>query len=663
MNVKTVKYKAIAFSLITALLFSGCKDFMERDVEDGYSVESVKTLKQYQDLTGALYGAQIWIGYHTKFNWVVNEGLAGNLINIYDDEGALFLGKVGATNTHFNDGYRSLFSGVISAANYLINKPMPTLSDEEAEQVKAEAKMFRGLAYFMATEYWGEVPLVRDNEKVIANKLTVPKADRATIYRAIEMDWLDAARWLPEDPNWRAGRATKWSAQGMLAKLYLTMASCVSDEVATYGCPFNVNTQGWGGGSDYYYDQAKIYADSVINSGYYSLVPYADIFALKSQMHNPCNEALFSLHFSDVNGYGTGAHWQAHMSASYGPDDVEPAEKLFWGPGTCWGGWKSLAWTLYESYEDGDLRKREVIICAGEKNYTNWQGTPAPFAFEDYGMSGGLGLNKIKKYVYGWQSTTDAMSNPMRLDFLRLADVYMIYAEAEMYKGKGVTDKVALSQRLVDVVRAHGGPDAVAKLPTTMAFCNVVPLERELEYIYKGWSEVLEKDLQEEGLPFVRTTMMVPMKRTGQYADFIQERRKEFAMEGHGWVDVKRLFYRDPKRAQEFFKEQDRGWCTQDRYGEDIAHGVDSKNPGTGYVRRALYQKAVRANPDIWLPINDAETEPPTPIEPSLSPREEHKGVYYTTWFLPIPADVALQIPTGSGQNYIEELENGTYKW
>ena len=289
MNAKTViKYKAIALALIAVLLFSGCKDFLERDAYDQFSAEGVETLEQYQNLTGALYGGRMWIGYHSKFNWAVNEGLPGNLLNIYDEEGALFLGRVGATNVHLSDGYRSLFAGVISAANFIINKPKPTLTEEEAKMVEAEAKMFRGLAYFLATEYWGEVPLIRNNEFVIANKINVPKADRKTLYKAIELDWLFAAKYLPEDRNWRPGRASKWSAQGMLAKLYLTMASCQADLSAYEGDrePFIVDTP------DYYYDKVIAYADSVIRYSGATLVSYAEIFAITNRMHNPSNEAL-----------------------------------------------------------------------------------------------------------------------------------------------------------------------------------------------------------------------------------------------------------------------------------------------------------------------------------------------------------------------------------
>ena len=359
MNVITKKCKALSlyFSLMAMLLFSGCKDFLEGDVEDGYNLESIQTMDQYVKLTGALYGGRMWIGYHSTFQWAVNESLAGNLLRVNGDDGALFAGDVAATNGHLKSGFQSLFSGVISSANFLINKDKSTLTEEEACQIEAEARLFRGLAYFLATEYWGEVPLIRNNEKVISEQLSVPKADRKTLYKAIEEDWLFAEKYLPEDRNWMKGRASRWSAKGMLAKLYLQMASCQAD-VGAYGCPYICPDP------SAYYQKAIDYATDVIDHSGATLVPYADIFKIDNPLYTPCDEALFSLILSDL-GYNEGAHWQCYMAASYGPDDAKLEDKEFWSPSACWGGWISLTYTLCESYDNEDLRKREVVLYPG----------------------------------------------------------------------------------------------------------------------------------------------------------------------------------------------------------------------------------------------------------------------------------------------------------
>ncbi len=410
MNLKTIKYKVIAFGLTAMLLASGCKDFLERDVEDGFSTASIQTKEQYLMLTGALYGGSLWLDFNDKFGWVVNEGLSGNLYNVYDQEGQFFKGNIVPSNDILEKGYTSLYSGVISAANFIINadKTTSTMTEEEANQIEAEARIFRGMAYFLATEIWGEVPLVLNNEYDITNKVQLPKANRATIYKAIEKDWLFAAEHLGDEMNWGkvGGRVSKWGAKGMLAKLYLTMASCQVDVPQSYICPNPAE----------YYQKVVNLTTEVINNSGADLVPYAEIFGWENM--RKCNESLFALHFQDY-GYETGSHYQAQMG-----------KDTWWSPQAGWGGGKSITYTLYRDYKPGDMRKKEVCMFNGE-DFFNYRGEKAE-PFGKTALSGAPVLNNVKKYVYGYNSTKHHMSCNMRLDFLRLADVYMMRAEANM---------------------------------------------------------------------------------------------------------------------------------------------------------------------------------------------------------------------------------------
>jgi hypothetical protein len=676
MNLKTVKYKAITFSLISMLLFStGCKDFLDRDSEDGRTMESIQTFDDYLKLTGVLYGGDLWLDYQGKFAWVVNEGLSGNLWNIYEEQGALFLGDIAESNAHIRGSYTCLYSGVISAANNVINMSKPNIAGHEvvlngvkiedgAKVIEAEAKFFRGLALFLATEYWGEVPLITNNEKIIAQNLKVPKANRATLYKAIENDWLFAAKYLPDNTNWRPGRVNSWSAKGMLVKLYLTMASCQVDGLACpYLCP----------NSTEYYDKAIAKADEVIASGVYSLESYAEIFALKTGTgYNESKEALVSLHFVDF-GWGAGAHWQSMM-----------AYNEFWAPSAGWGGWTNLTWTLFEAFHDGDLRKKETCFYAptekyNEKWYT-WDGREG-WPYNKYntveekssGFSGSQVKNNIKKYVYGYDSTKqDGMSSPMRMDFLRYADVLLMKAEAEMAKATGnvTTRTMAGMELLRDVVGVHGGAEALADLNKKlsenggMAFYEPVQFNREISYKYGYLGPYVDENGNEKfgfDLP-EKDRFTVSIKVPDLRIDFIQERRKEFAMEGQAWWDVKRLYYRCPECAKQFFKEQDRGWEYSRRWSETGTPEVVEKFPTMnedhmdGYARTKLIIAFCEKYPNIMT--TDGQ-------EAKIS-QAIHNGTF-DRWFLPISSSVEEQIP-GVGQDFTSELGdfegNGfTYKY
>jgi len=658
MNLKIKRYKAITLSwgLSLVFLFSGCKDFLERDHEDQYSLESVKTMDQYLRLTGALYGGKMWVSYHSSFAWTVNEALPGNLLRVSSGaDGSLSSGDIAATNEILMRGFQSLYSGVISSANFLINKDKPTLTEEEANRIEAEARLFRGFAYFMITEYWGEVPLIRDNEKIIANRLVVPKANRATLYKAIEEDLLFAAKYLPEDRKWMAGRASCWSAKGLLAKLYLQMASCQKD-VSSYGCPYICPDP------ELYFQKAIEYATEVIVKSGAQLVAYADIFKIDNEIYTACEEALFSLIFSDL-GYSEGSHWQCYNAVGYGPEEASELERTFWSPSACWGGWNSMTYTLCESYEDYDLRKKECVLYPGGNPYYNWKGEKAPFDYK-HGM-GSLTHNNIKKYIYGYSSSLMMMSNPQRMDLLRLADVYLLRAEAKMaLAAPDVTARTSAGLEDVrTVLSAHAGSDALAAFneQADLPYYCSVPFNRELTYEYDGWWESERYTLRDSSRT-LSVSMMVPAKKWRQYNDFIQERRKELVFEGHGWVDVKRLFYRDPERAQAYFKEQDRGWCFTRRWGEE---DVNLETP-EGYTRVALRNK-MDMKYGIDVPRVDYN-EPPIALNQAVNPynrdySERDFSTFFTNWFFPIPLSVSEQIPSAPGQDFIKQLEEGTYEW
>jgi len=186
-----------------------------------------------------------------------------------------------------------------------------------------------------------------------------------------------------------------------------------------------------------------------------------------------------------------------------------------------------------------------------------------------------------------------------------------------------------------------------------IAFYSPVPFTRSMTFDYYGYS--WEKDNSPLTGEIVESVTMggMPEERN----DFIQERRKELALEGQGWLDLKRLYYRCPQCAKDFLKEQDRGWRFTQRWDE-ADHDIPGQNITTsdmsGFIRtklfNELYRKYPKLNPEVN--IND---------EPPIS--EALASGNFDRWFLPIPADVELQIPPGKGGDYTSELENGTYKY
>jgi hypothetical protein len=142
----------------------------------------------------------------------------------------------------------------------------------------AEAKFMRAVAYYHLAVYWGAVPIIEDNSKLIENPL-LPRNIVSDVYKFAANDLTYAAQYLPNTDE--KGRVTTWSAQGMLGKVYLTMAGV-----------------GKSGGSrdQALLDSAKKYAGNVCkNSGLTLLPNYADLF--KAQ-NNDNQESLFALQWA-----------------------------------------------------------------------------------------------------------------------------------------------------------------------------------------------------------------------------------------------------------------------------------------------------------------------------------------------------------------------------
>ena len=134
-----------------------------------------------------------------------------------------------------------------------------------------EVRFLRAFFYFHLVQTFGDVPLtLSENRGVITEMTRTPASE---VYDAIEADLLAAIDALPlAQPDY--GRATKGAAQHLLAKVLLTRAYrpyAKSDD----------------------FQRAAQYAEAVIGSGEYSLLPeFSQVFDINNQRHS---EVVFSV--------------------------------------------------------------------------------------------------------------------------------------------------------------------------------------------------------------------------------------------------------------------------------------------------------------------------------------------------------------------------------
>lgn len=652
MKLNNFKHKAVVLTAGVATLFAtSCKDFLEEDLYAENSTSGLGKYEQFQSLTAPLYGGKLWAPYEQKFSWCVNEGLSGVLYNVYDQEGALFKLSIGDDNTILKEGYTGLYSGVIATANQTIDKvtrildgldPLPegsTVSTGQLEEVRGEALLFRAFAHFLATEYFGNVPLILNTQKDIAEDAKIPLASRATLYKSIEKDLLQAIEVLPDKPT-DARRASKMSAKAVLAKLYLTMASCQS---SVPGAPYlEADVAGK-------YQKVKELCTEIIGSGKYSLAGHDVMFAYDKQT-KPSAETVFAIYC--VNGeYGEGSSYQSQMGRNEA-----------WSPGSGWGEGKGISYNLYKSFDNSDARKKELCLyvdageyeCRSDDKYPiaiygkDFHGKTADGCFGvDFFSSGAMVFNNIKKFVWGVDNrgfhSGVGMSIQRRIDFIRLSDVYMMRAEALM----------AMENLDVCAPSLAGKDDinAVLKAHSAKELTEAIPFIEDLS----------SKKLSVESFTIVlddstTANVDVPLTETMYHNvsryDFMQERRKEFAMEGQAWLDLKRLYYRNPQMAEKFLVQMDRGvkMVAIPKASPDLLE-VEA-----GYARKdvinALNNTLADMYPEKWEKT-DSPNEDPILLDNFMA---------NNYWFLPIPASAKSGI-IDEVKDFVSEVERGSYPY
>ncbi len=651
MNLKNFKYKSLLLGCgALAMLSTSCKDFLDADIYDQYSTESVKSYESCRSMTKALYGGKLWFQYDSKFNWCVNEGLPGVCYNVFQEEGALFLLSIGEDNPILKEGYTSLYSGVISHCNQVIDivnalETSSSFSEEQKNSVLAEARLFRGYAHFLATEYFGETPLVLNTGSDISQNKTVGCVSRRTLYAAIEQDLLFAVENLPEsdkDP-WRANRN---SARAMLAKFYLTKASCVKD---LPGCqyPFTVSAAES--------DQLMALVDSLCSlvitncGGEGALIPHSEIFSSDNRQ-KPTSETVWALYHPDGD-YGDGSAYQSQIAF----DNV-------WSPGSGWGSGKGVTYTLYNSFSENDARKHELCFTVNYL-YKNVNGVATYFGSNykaiseqypgadvmtgaDFLSAGMAVFNNIKKYVWGVDGTARnnaGMNVGRRQDIIRLSDVFMMRAEAKMARAN-MDVNVKLNEGLSDinsVLSRHGAP----VLTDPIAYCDNMESQAKTSFDFKV------KTGEGAAEPFT-VISKVPLYHKSIRNDLIQQRRKEFAMEGIAWLDLKRLFYRDPDMGAKFMYQIDR--AAQFSKSPEVEDESLFENE-SGYDRRMLVYD-LNAQLKEKYPDNGYETGDK---EPDVY-NDRFISDHY--WYLPIPASAKTLLKSGVEDLY-DQVINGTFPY
>jgi starch-binding outer membrane protein, SusD/RagB family len=557
MNMKNINRKYVWIGLVLPVLMFSCnKDFLEKPPTDSIVDASFyKTDDQLLAATALLY-SKVWFDYNDKASYNLGDFRGGTAFSAWNDRGNVLFNTTGNTPEN-GTSWRSFFI-VVGQSNLAIENINKYSGDGVSERIKkmaiAEARFMRAVAYRHLVMNWGPVPIIENNLALLSDT-TISRNTVTSVWKFITKEMREIIEDLPLTPV-RPGRITRWSAEGMLARFYLTRAG--------------VEANGAGPRNQVYLDSAKYYADDVIrNSGLSLLNNYSDLFLFP---YDNNSESLFSLQwvFSGPDAWGTQNSTPAYLA--YSPDIAN---------GDGWGGDKGATWWMITQY-DGftanatgdtlkgrtlDQRLKATFMLPGVRYPEITQTIPGgkqklvyPFMGTDNNFLG------VKKYITGKAEDVGGQSSSQRYGndtyMMRLAEMYLIYAEAVLGNNASTSD--ATAKQYFNKVHMRSG------LP---------------EFI-----DPLTQDV------------------------ILKERFIEFSMEAMAWYDLVSLHYYNKAKAYSILNNQDRGlFFTKPNVFPDPTEWT--------FIKTSWFsERKINANDgNFLLPIPDAElSQAPNLLKPPV---------------------------------------------
>ncbi len=449
----SIKYKSFAVC-IALLVLAGCSDtFLNRYPLDKLTDATYfKNDQEVKMSTTALYN-YVWFDAFSDVGSRLGDERAGNMGHFISGS-SLYLNE-SATFRTVRNSWRAYFN-VIGNANTIMKllkeKTDVSVSDTVKNNAIGECYFMRAVAYFYLVNHFENVPILVDNSEVL-NKTDLRRNPKEDIWELIRRDMHNAERLLSAEGD--AGRVTSWSAKAYLSKIYLFMAGLNKT-------PNQRNLE--------YLTLSKQYAGDVIDNGPYKLEEnYADLFKL-SNIKN--SESIFALQWVYNGGYGFQNAFQSYYGFSNEAID----------DGTGWGGAFSATYDMLKLYKDfGDsVRRKATFIYKGDvypdqrmvKYDINGNRTLVPLTYtDDTGAA-------VKKYIIGIPEDNNGqvgkMNTGMITYMMRLAEVYLIYAEAVLGNDFLTVDPKVLD--LVNQLRTRANLQ-----PRTSLDINEIRKEKRIE--------------------------------------------------------------------------------------------------------------------------------------------------------------------------------------
>ncbi len=433
MMLRTIKSILVVFTL--AFFMQSCEDRLNLQPEDSRLVgdAAFEDPAAYKQFLAKLYagislsgqegpaGAPDLVGLDEGFSnylrlyWKMQELTTDEAVIAWND--GTIQDLHGQVWTSGNEFIRTMYSRLMyqvaltneylrqTTGSKLDSRGVNTDLRAEIQTYRAEAKFLRALTYWHALDLFANPPFITEDDPIGA--FLPPQIQRADLFSYVESELLAVLDDMAAPRANEYGRADRAAAWMVLAKLYLNA------EVYT-GTSRNADV--------------ITYTSNIIGAGYtIPDNPYFQLFLADNDSNGAQEEVIFTIPFDGLNTQAFGG--MTFLTHAPVGGSMDPAD---FGINGGWFGVRTTP-TLVELFpgEENSTDGRELFYTDGQnKDIANLA------TFTD-----GFAISKYRNVDINGNAGSDTSGDHTDIDFpmFRLADAYLMYAEAVLRGGGGST--------------------------------------------------------------------------------------------------------------------------------------------------------------------------------------------------------------------------------
>mgnify|MGYP001018720006 FL=1 len=364
----------------------------------------------------------------------------------------------------FNNAYYNRLGQQIAFANSFIDNAQALASDPEVGYYIAEARFIRAYAYYNVIDAFGKAPLVTSSKA----DLKPAQNTRAELFNFVESELKDLEGKLKAARANEYGRVDVVAAQALLARLYLNAkvyigqdkyTDCITYAKKVIASSYSLNTTD-ANNNGTAYDELFL-ADNNSNGAQNEFIFLASFDGLNTKTYGGTAFIIHGATGGNMNASSLGINdgWSGLTAPKEFVNKFEVSARNSNNEPTAWKDKRAMFYTDGQTYENTDL-----------KDFT--KSGYAITKFKNITSTGAAGKDPEKKFP-----DTD-------LPLIRLAEVYLTYAEAVLRGGTGGDRATALGY--INQLRSRAYGNASGNIADSNLTLDFILDERARELYWEG---------------------------------------------------------------------------------------------------------------------------------------------------------------------------------